>query len=84
MGGKSKNIDDDFRLTAIKPLHAQWLMNMFNFFTSQKGADAIIKDCKKAGIVGVLEGTIVLPSEDPFVNSFEHCHVNWFIQFIIS
>ena len=47
----------------MKPLHAQWLVDMFNFFTTQKG---IIKGWKKAGIVGVLDGAIVLPSEDPF------------------
>ena len=47
----------------IKPLHAQWLVNMFNFFTTRKGADVIVKGWKKAGIVGVLNGTI---GEDPF------------------
>ena len=65
-GKRLEDIDVDFRLTVIKPLHAQWLVNMFNFFTSQKGADVIVKGWKKAGIVGVLDGTIVLPSEDPF------------------
>ena len=61
-----KQLDVHFRLTVIKPLHAQWLVDMFNFFTSQKGAEIIINGWKKAGIVGVLDGTTVLPSEDPF------------------
>ena len=65
-GKQLEDIDVDFRLTILKPLHAQWLVNMFNFFTSQNGAEIIIKGWKKAGIVGVLDGTIVLPSEDPF------------------
>ena len=33
-----RNIDDievDLRLTAIKPLHAQWLVSMYNFFYLQ-------------------------------------------------
>lgn len=65
-GKRLEEIDVDFRLTVIKPLHAQWLVNMYNFFTSRKGADDIVKGWKKAGIVGVLDGTIVLPNEDPF------------------
>ena len=48
-GKQLENIDVDFRLTVIKPLHAQWLVDMFNFFTSQKGAEIIIKGWKKAG-----------------------------------
>ena len=65
-GKQLEDIDVDFRLTVMKPLHAQWLVDMFNFFTTQKGAEIIIKGWKKAGIVGVLDGAIVLPSEDPF------------------
>ena len=65
-GKQLEDIDVDFRLTVLKPLHAQWLVNMFNFFTSQNGAEIIIKGWKKASIVGVLDGTIVLSSEDPF------------------
>ena len=61
-----EDVDVDFRLTVIKPLHAQWLVDMFNSFTTQKGAEVITKGWKKAGIVGILDGTIVLPSEDPF------------------
>ena len=37
-GKQLEDIDVDFRLTMIKPLHAQWLVNMLNFFISQKGA----------------------------------------------
>ena len=50
---------------------------MFNFFTSRKGADVIVKGWKKAGIVDVLNGTIVLPSEDPFSELFQTlCYVS--------
>ena len=73
-GKKLEDIDVDFRLTA---LHAQWLVNLFNFFTSRKGAELIMKGWKKAGIVGVLDGSIVLPSEDPFSEFFwTLCHVS--------
>ena len=75
-GKPLEDVDVDFLLTVIKPLQAQWLVDMFNFFTTQKGAD---KGWKIAGIVGILNGTIVLPSENPcepfFLNplSLWHC-----------
>ena len=50
----------------IKPLHAQWLVNMYNFFTQPDGRIIILKGWQKAGISGLLDGTIVLPPEDPF------------------
>ena len=65
-GKQLEDIDVDFPLTLIKPLHAERLVDMFNFFSSQKGADIIIKGWKRAGVVSVLDGNIVLPREDPF------------------
>ncbi len=43
---KNKFIDDidvDFKFTTMKPLHAQWLVSMYNFFTTEKGARIIFK-----------------------------------------
>ena len=34
-------ISVDFRLSILKPLHAQWLVNAYNYFTSDKGKDLI-------------------------------------------
>ena len=64
-GESVEDIEVDLRLTAIKPLHAQWLVSMYNFFTTRKGTQVIHKGWKKAGISGVLDGTTV-PSADPF------------------
>lgn len=61
-----KPLEDDFRLSVIKPLHAQQLVDIFNIFTTEKGAEIVIKGWKKAGIVGILDGTIELPCENPF------------------
>ena len=33
-GKDLENIEVDLRLSVIKPLHAQWLVNMYNFFYS--------------------------------------------------
>ena len=51
-----QDVEVDFRLSVLKPLHAQWLVNMYNFF-SERGRVIISKGWKKAGIAGVLDGT---------------------------
>ena len=62
-----KNAEEvDLRLSVIKPLHAQWLVNMFSYFTTSHGREIILKGWKKAGISGLLDGTTVIPPEDPF------------------
>ena len=38
-GIQLEDIDVDFRLTVLKPLHAQWMVNMFNYFTTDKGKE---------------------------------------------
>ena len=65
-GKALEDIEVDFRLSVIKPLHAQWLVNMYNFFTTNRGRGIIAKGWKKAGISGLLDGTTILPPEDPF------------------
>ena len=66
--GKSvEEIEVDLRMSIIKPLHAQWLVNIYTYFTSAShGREIILKGWKKAGISGLLDGTTILPPEDPF------------------
>ena len=61
-----EDVEVDFRLSVIKPLHAQWLVNLYNFFSTEKGRKVIYNGWMKAGISGLLDGTTVLPPEDPF------------------
>ena len=49
-----EDIEVNLRLTAIKPLHAQWLVDMYNFFTTERGQQIINAGWKKAGILGLL------------------------------
>ena len=66
-GKSAEDIEVDLRLSIIKPLHAQWLVNIYNYFTTaSSGRDIIFKGWKKAGISGVLDGSTILPPEDPF------------------
>ena len=62
-----KEIEVDLRMSVIKTLHAQWLVNIYFYFTSAThGRDIILKGWKKTGISGLLDGTTTLPAEDPF------------------
>ena len=36
-GMQPEDIDVNCWLTVLKPLHAQWMVNMFNYFTTDKG-----------------------------------------------
>ena len=47
-GKELKDINVDLRLSVIKPLHAQRLVKVFNFFTIAEGRDIIFKRWKKA------------------------------------
>ena len=53
-GERVEDMEVDLRLTAIKPLHARWLVSIYNLFTSSKGTQVINK---LAGISGLLDGT---------------------------
>ena len=35
-GKPLEEVEVDFRLTVIKPLHAQWLLDMYKFFTTAR------------------------------------------------
>ena len=65
-GKRLEDVEVDFRLTSIKPLHARWIVGMYNFLTSEKGSLVIKKGWEKAGITGLLDGSTEMPSEDPF------------------
>ena len=41
--GKELDVKVDFHLSKIKPMHAQWLIDMYNYFTTEKGSQIIIK-----------------------------------------
>ena len=50
----------------LKPLHATWLVEMCNFFTSTRGRVHVLKGWEKAGIKGAVTGREVLPLVDPY------------------
>ena len=68
-GKALEDIQVDVRLTVIKPLHAQWLVDVYNFFSTE-GQQITIKGWKKAGILGLFDGTVTLPPNNPFEDIF--------------
>lgn len=49
-GVKGENINFEFILTTIKPIHAKWIVDYHNHITSEAGTSFFIKGWKSAGI----------------------------------
>jgi len=61
-GNSAEEIEIDLRMSV---LHAQWLVNIYAYFTSASWPGYYL-GWKKAGISGLLDETTMLPPEDPF------------------
>ena len=60
------DVDVDLRLSVLKPIHATWIVSMYNHLSSSEGRQSIAKGWKKAGVTVVVSGSKKLPPEDPF------------------
>ena len=65
--GVIESVEIDLSLTRIKPTHALWLIELFNFLTSEEGKKTILNGWKKAGVTNILMKTEILPPKDPFM-----------------
>ena len=62
-----EDIDIDLKLSVLKPLHASWLIELFDHMTSPAGKAVSLKGWEVAGITdAVKKETSGLPSLDPF------------------
>ena len=62
-----KYVEISLKLSIVKPLHAKWLIEMYNHMTSSEGRNACLKGWKVAGILDAAEkGLEELPNLDPF------------------
>ena len=68
--GKSvEEVDVKLQLTRLKPLHAEWLTELYNHMTTQEGKDIIMSGWKSAGILQAIRtGSANLERLDPFSN----------------
>ena len=58
--------DVDLRFSVLKPIHATWVVSMYNHLSCSEGRQSIAKGWKKAGVTDVVSGSKKLPPEDPF------------------
>ena len=66
-GKDIKDVEISLKLSIVKPLHAKWLIEMYNHMTSSEGRDVCLKSWKVAGILDAAEkGLEELPNLDPF------------------
>ena len=60
-------IDIELKLSIIKPLHAKWMIEVYNKMTSAEGKEVCLKGWEVSGIKGAVElGVTKLPDLDPF------------------
>ena len=61
-----EQIDIKFQLTTMKPLHVQWVIDLYNEMTTQNGKDVVIADWEQSGIFDAIKlGSANLPTLDP-------------------
>ena len=62
------DVDVDLRLSVLKPIHATWIVSMYNHLSSSEGRQSwsIAKGWKKAGVTDVVSGSKKIPPEDLF------------------
>ena len=66
-GKDIKDVEISLKLSIVKPLHAKWLIEMYNHMTSSEGRDVCLKGWKVAGILDATEkGLDGLQNLDPF------------------
>ena len=66
--GKSlEDVDVKLRLSTLKPIHAGWIVDFYNYITSEEGRKVIESGWEAAGIADAIRlGSKALPSLDPF------------------
>ena len=66
-GRELDSIDVEMELSIIKPLHAKWMMEVYNEMTSAEGKEVCLKRWEVLGIKGAVGlGVTKLPNLDPF------------------
>ena len=66
-GQELDDIEIDYRLSVLKPLHAKWLISFYNYMTTTKGQEVISNGWKRSGIYdSITLGSSKLPALDPF------------------
>ena len=63
------DINIKLTLTVLKPLHASWLVDLYDYLTSQKEAEIVSNGWRASGVTeAIVKGTNELESLDPFAS----------------
>ena len=66
-GQELEDIQIDYCLSVLKPMHAKWLLSFYDFMSSPEGKVVIASGWRKSGILVAVEmGLSKLPVLDPF------------------
>lgn len=68
-GVPTESIEVDLKLTSLKALHANWLIELYNNLTTADGRETVLNGWKKSGVSAVLNKEEILPPKDPFRDS---------------
>ena len=67
-GKDLEDIEVKTPLSLIKPMHAQWIIELHNELTSSSRREVVVNGWKAAGIYDAIEmGSAKLPPSDPFL-----------------
>ena len=62
----TESIDVNFKLTSLKALHVNWLIELYNVLTTADGREMVLNGWKKSGVTAVLMKKEILTPKDPF------------------
>ena len=65
-GASFEDMEVDLRMSVIKPIHAVWLVALYDYLTSAEGRKCILKGWEKAGVMEIANSDKPLPPVDPF------------------
>ena len=65
------DIEVDLRMSVIKPLHAGWLVALYDYLTGAEGRRSIFKGWEKAGVKEIVNSDKPLPPVDPFEEIYQ-------------
>ena len=64
-GKEPHDVQVDLRISTLKPLHAKWIVKVYDRFQTQKGKDIIMNGFRRAGILEAMNYT-QFTEQDPF------------------
>ena len=75
-GVPAEIIDVNLKLTSLKALHANWLIELYNVLTTADGREMVLNGWKKSGVIAVLKKEEILPPKDPSSSRLDDLRVD--------